>query len=71
VFGAGGTGWNASVNGKSLNIVPVRILMTESQTVRDFLAAIQQQAIEMISYEHISLQHTASLSADTRHACDF
>jgi amino acid adenylation domain-containing protein len=71
VFGAGGTGRNASVNGNSLTIVPVRIPVTESQTVHDFLAAIQQQAIEMISYEHIGLQQIASLSADARYACDF
>jgi hypothetical protein len=71
VFGAGGTGGNASVDGNGLTIVPVRISVTESQTVQDFLAAIQQQAIDMISYEHIGLQQIALLSADARHACDF
>lgn len=45
--------------------------MTESQTVHDFLPAIQQQAIEMISYDQISLKQIASLSADARYACDF
>jgi non-ribosomal peptide synthetase component F len=71
VFGAGGTGGNASVDGNGLTIVPVRISVTESQTVQDFLAAIQQRAIDMISYEHIGLQQIALLSADARHACDF
>lgn len=36
VFGAGGTGRNASVNGNSLTIVPVRIPRTEIQTVHEY-----------------------------------
>lgn len=72
VFGVGGTGRSASINGKnSLNIVPVRISVPESQTVHTFLASMQRQAIEAASFDHISLERISSLSAGARHACDF
>jgi len=45
--------------------------MAESQTAHDFLAAIQQRTIEMISYSQTSLDQIAFLSADPRFACGF
>ena len=71
VFGITGTGHHSFVNSNSLPILPLRTPITESQTVHDFLAAIQKQTIEMISYSQISLDQIASLSADARSACGF
>jgi hypothetical protein len=64
-------GRNASVNNNSLIVVPVRVPVTECQTVHEFVATIQQQATEIMSHEHIDLQQIASLSADAHNACDF
>ncbi|EFQ94423.1 hypothetical protein PTT_07899 [Pyrenophora teres f. teres 0-1] len=71
VFGVAGAAQNAAGNGSRLTVVPLRIPVTDSQTARDYLAAVQQQAIGMVSYAHIGLKQIASLSADASYACDF
>nr|QIW91877.1 NRPS [Phialomyces arenicola] len=62
VFGVTISGRNAPVwqigemAAPTITTVPVRIGINRQQTVDEFLAAIQQQAADMIEYEHTGLQ---------------
>lgn len=49
VFGVGG------VATQRRQWLPLKVPVTNSQTISDYLAAILQQAIDMVSYAHISL----------------
>ncbi|KAK8150330.1 hypothetical protein G3M48_002611 [Beauveria asiatica] len=61
------SGRNAPVNGildmmaPTVTTVPVRIQVDEKQAVRDYLAAVQQQAANMVPFEHSGLQHIRSM----------
>ncbi|CAA9959672.1 hypothetical protein PTMSG1_03087 [Pyrenophora teres f. maculata] len=77
VFGAVVLGRNAPIDGiedivgPTVATVPIRVRIVGNQTVPYFLAAVQQQATEMIAYEQTGLQYIAKISADAQVACDF
>ncbi|GKU10392.1 unnamed protein product, partial [Fusarium langsethiae] len=77
VFGATISGRNAPVAGidamaaPTFATVPLRLKVSDSQKVLEYLAAVQEQAIEMIPYEQTGLHRIAKLSADTQKACMF
>ncbi|KAG9375632.1 hypothetical protein A1F94_013770 [Pyrenophora tritici-repentis] len=77
VFGATVTGRNAPVAGiedivgPAIATVPVRVRLPRDWTVPALLAAVQQQATEMIPYEQTGLQRIAKMGADAQHACGF
>lgn len=68
IFGAPLSGRNAAVAGiheivgPTLTTVPIKMSLDHSQTVTEFLAAVQQQAVEMIPFEHTGLQKITRLS---------
>jgi amino acid adenylation domain-containing protein len=76
-FGATLTGRNVAVEGiadmvgPTLTTVPVRVRIDNQKTVAEFLQAIQQQATEMISFEHNGLQNIKKLGNSYHEACDF
>ena len=57
--------------GPTITTVPVRICVDPSQSLIDFLRSVQNQAIEMIPFEHLGLQKIKCLSSDAQAACDF
>jgi aryl carrier-like protein len=79
VFGATLTGRNASTGipgmysmmGPTVTTVPIRIRLSEEQTIRDLLHTVQAQATAMIPYEHTGLQNIRRLSSSAQCACDF
>jgi amino acid adenylation domain-containing protein/non-ribosomal peptide synthase protein (TIGR01720 family) len=77
VFGATLTGRNAAVVdisnmiGPTITTVPIRVRLDWSQTVDSFLADVQDQATDMIPFEHAGLQHIKKLSSDAQGACNF
>lgn len=77
VFGSTLYGRNAAVPGldkmvaPTFTTVPVRVRFACTQKVSDYLEAIQQEAAEMIPYEQTGLQKIASISPQSRRACQF
>lgn len=77
IFGAYIAGRNAPVAGiesiaaATLANVPMRVLIKPNKPVRKFLQELQDQAIEMIPFEHMGVPNIAKLSADARAACQF
>ncbi|EGX96627.1 non-ribosomal peptide synthase, putative [Cordyceps militaris CM01] len=61
------SGRNAPVKGildmmaPTVTTVPVRIQVDEKQAVHDYLAAVQQQASNMVPFEHSGLHHVRSM----------
>ncbi|KAL7271990.1 NRPS [Rhizina undulata] len=51
--------------------VPVRIQIEEKETIEHCLQRIQQQAVDMIPFQHAGLQNIQRLSSDARNACSF
>ncbi|KAI7970324.1 hypothetical protein EIK77_000321, partial [Talaromyces pinophilus] len=45
----------------TITTVPVRICIDDTQSVKDFLTAVQQQAADMVSFEHTGLQNIQRL----------
>ncbi|KAH9859285.1 hypothetical protein J1614_012180, partial [Plenodomus biglobosus] len=76
-FGVTVTGRNApiagieTVIGPTIATVPLRVMVEGTQTVSAYLAKQQQQAIEMMPYEHVGLQNIARLGDDAQQACHF
>ncbi|KAL4865749.1 hypothetical protein BDV12DRAFT_174019 [Aspergillus spectabilis] len=77
VFGVTLSGRNAPVPQVSditaplITTVPVRIRLDEKMTVASFLQQTQQQATEMIEYEHTGLQQIKALIPECAAALDF
>ncbi|KAG5960273.1 NRPS protein [Claviceps arundinis] len=77
VFGATVSGRNAPVPdidrmvAPTFATVPVRIQLDKSQTVADYLHAIQLQATDMIPFEQSGLHRIAKLSPHCANACSF
>lgn len=69
IFGAPLSGRNAPIDnihrivGPTITTVPIKISLDRSQTVKDFLWAVQKQAIDMIPHEHSGLQNIRRLSS--------
>ncbi|KAH7112490.1 hypothetical protein B0J11DRAFT_597847 [Dendryphion nanum] len=59
------------VIGPTIATVPVRVHVTDTQTVFDFLKEIQNQATEMIPFEQTGLQRIRKMGPDAQHACEF
>ncbi|ODA76456.1 hypothetical protein RJ55_07725 [Drechmeria coniospora] len=57
--------------GPTITTVPVRVLVPTDGTVYGFLEAVQQQAAEMIPFEHFGLQNIANISEDMAQAVKF
>lgn len=75
VFGATVSGRDTSVPNASeiigpvLSTVPVRVPIEYSGRVRKFVETIQNQAIEMIRYQHFGLQNISRTSSEATTAC--
>ncbi|OJJ94691.1 hypothetical protein ASPACDRAFT_37457 [Aspergillus aculeatus ATCC 16872] len=59
------------VLGPTIATVPVHIQVRENQSPRHFLRAVQQQAIDMIPFEHTGLQNIRRMGDAAREAVDF
>ncbi|KAI1044220.1 hypothetical protein LB505_008610 [Fusarium chuoi] len=76
VFAVTLSGRNAPVQGitemlaPTITTVPVRMRLNSSISARDFLHEVQQQATDMIPFEHTGLQRIAELVPDSAAALD-
>ncbi|PYI23428.1 acetyl-CoA synthetase-like protein [Aspergillus violaceofuscus CBS 115571] len=59
------------VLGPTIATVPVQIQVRENQSPWHFLRAVQQQAIDMIPFEHTGLQNIRRMGDAAREAVDF
>ncbi|KAI9826788.1 MAG: hypothetical protein M1819_007259 [Sarea resinae] len=77
VFGVTLTGRNAPLPGitetlgPTICTVPLRVGLDDTVPVSDLLRKIQDQATDMIPFEHTGLQNIRSISADSKRACNF
>ena len=77
IFGAVVSGRNAHVHGidtiagPTIASVPVRVKVSHTQTVHDFLRGVQEQSVNMIPYEQAGLQYIRKVSAAAKRACQF
>ncbi|KAJ4159570.1 uncharacterized protein LMH87_008468 [Akanthomyces muscarius] len=77
IYGATTTGRQAAVPGvesmigPAIATVPVHISVPADALVTMFLAMVQEQSIEMTSYEQMGLQNIRRLSAAAERLCDF
>lgn len=75
-FGATASGRNADVDGipnmtgAVIGTVPIRIRIDPRKSIRNFLADIQEQALEMVQYEQFGFQNIAKISAEAKAASD-
>ncbi|KAJ3496477.1 hypothetical protein NLG97_g2624 [Lecanicillium saksenae] len=75
-FGATASGRNANVEGISnmtgtvIGTVPVRVQIDPSKSIREFLLEVQNQALEMVSYEQYGFQNIAKISPEIKAASD-
>ncbi|XP_044721303.1 AMP-binding enzyme domain-containing protein [Hirsutella rhossiliensis] len=60
-----------TIVGPTITTVPVRVSVPAKGTVVDFLKAVQQQATEMMRFEHFGLQNIANINQDTSQAVKF
>lgn len=56
--------------GPTITTVPIRISLDPSQTISEFLSAVESQAIAMIPYEHTGLQNIRRMGIDAEGALD-
>ena len=61
----------ASMTGPTITTVPVHVAVRSDQTIRNFLSDVQQQAVEMMPFEHTGLQNIKQFTRETREACNF
>jgi amino acid adenylation domain-containing protein len=77
VFGATLSGRNApvpglnSIIGPTIATVPVRIRVSSETTITDYLEGVQEQAADMMPFEHTGLQHIARVNKEAQQACSF
>ncbi|KAK2600115.1 hypothetical protein QQS21_005130 [Conoideocrella luteorostrata] len=76
-FGSVLTGRTATVKGiteiigPTFTTVPVRLDISQYETVSSLLSAVQSQTVDMMPFEHAGLQNIAALDDHCRAACDF
>ncbi|RGP80018.1 non-ribosomal peptide synthetase [Fusarium longipes] len=58
------------IEGPILATVPVRIRLDRTNTVQDFLRAVQEQSVKRAAHEHLGIQHIRRLSEDAQIACE-
>lgn len=61
----------AFMTGPTITTVPVHVTVQSEQTVHAFLQEIQQQAVDMMPFEHTGLQNIKQFTTETREACNF
>lgn len=77
VFGATLSGRNAPVPGlnnmigPTIATVPVRIRVSSGTTIAEYLEGVQEQAADMMPFEHTGLQHIARINKEAQQACSF
>lgn len=77
VFGVTLTGRNAPIRGMEnligpmITTVPLRIQLQDELPVTKLLETIQNQAADMIPFEHTGLQNIRRLGESAQNACDF
>ncbi|GIJ98274.1 nonribosomal peptide synthase [Aspergillus viridinutans] len=77
VFGVTVTGRNAPVDdvenlpAPTISTLPFRVQIDPDRTVKDAVAAIQQQSSEMIPFEQAGLQNIRKYSREAQDACGF
>lgn len=77
VFGETMTGRDVPVDGiidmlgPTLTTVPTRIQVNGSLTIMEYLQKVNQMAADVITYQHVGLQHIRRLNSETATACDF
>jgi amino acid adenylation domain-containing protein/thioester reductase-like protein len=57
--------------GPMIATMPVRIQVDGEKHISDFLACVQNQALDMVPYEQFGLQNISKLNDDARVACQF
>lgn len=76
-FGATVTGRQAAVLGiekmaaPAIATIPVRVVWESNQTLKELLQLVQQQSIDGIPYEQISLREIRKVSQEAEHGCNF
>ncbi|KAF9768850.1 hypothetical protein IL306_013810 [Fusarium sp. DS 682] len=79
VFGTTLSGRNVSIPGlndmigPTIATVPVRVRVPvhEAVTVSEFLEGVQDQAADMMPFEHAGLQHISRINSEAQQACNF
>jgi amino acid adenylation domain-containing protein len=77
VFGATLSGRNAPVPGlnnmigPTIATVPVRIRVSPKTSIAEYLEGVQEQAANMMPFEHTGLQHIARINKESQQACSF
>ncbi|GKZ39921.1 nonribosomal peptide synthase, partial [Aspergillus brasiliensis] len=77
VFGITTSGRSAPIAGieeiigPTIATIPLYVKISPSQTVMEYLTAMQQQMTSMIPFEQFGLQNIAKSSSDARQACMF
>jgi amino acid adenylation domain-containing protein/non-ribosomal peptide synthase protein (TIGR01720 family) len=77
VFGATVSGRNAPVDGidqlvgPTIATVPIRARLDRQNSIENLLSAMQDQATDMIPFEHVGLQNIRQLGRYAQAACDF
>lgn len=61
----------AFMTGPTITTVPVHVTVQSEQTVHNFLQEVQQQAVDMMPFEHTGLQNIKQFTTETREACNF
>jgi amino acid adenylation domain-containing protein len=61
----------ATMTGPTITTVPVHVHVKPDQSIHSFLESVQNQAIEMMPYEHMGLQNIKRISRKTQEACNF
>ncbi|EXJ85586.1 hypothetical protein A1O1_05951 [Capronia coronata CBS 617.96] len=61
----------AQIIGPTITTVPVRVTLDDGVPVLSFLKNVQDQATEMIPYEHFGLQNIARVSTEAANAIQF
>ena len=61
----------ADMIGPTLATVPMRIQLNSQSAVGSFLNDVQEQAANVIAYQHAGIQRIKQLSSDTSVACNF
>ncbi|KAF1977723.1 hypothetical protein BU23DRAFT_596079 [Bimuria novae-zelandiae CBS 107.79] len=61
----------ASMTGPTITTVPIHIGVPPDQSVHALLENVQQQAVDMMPFEHIGLQNIKQITRETCDACNF
>jgi amino acid adenylation domain-containing protein len=77
VFGSTMSGRNAPVKGittiigPTITTIPVRIRLDFTRTITQFLQEVEDQAVDLVPFEHFGIQNIKRVSKDAQAACSF